>query len=103
MRSTFANVPSPFRASPATMACVSTSRADLEAFLNRPWERLRRAKDAWVGRSAGDDAEPLLALASSLRAHGAELGLDVGDSALDDVVSLKKRLADVNRRLSRAR
>lgn len=85
-----------------------STRSELEAFLARPWRRLRRSKDVWTSKLASAGAvDDLLDLSDALRAHAATLGLTEDPRArrddLDHLVRLKKRLDLASQRLSGSR
>jgi hypothetical protein len=94
-------------------SCASTrgsfegmaTRSEVEAFLARPWGRLRRNKDQWTGKLA--EGGDLLGLADTLRAHGLALGLTETAQArrddLENLVRLKRRLDLASQRLQRSR
>jgi hypothetical protein len=85
-----------------------TTRAQLEAFLARPWHRARLSKDRWTGKLASDGTvDHLLHLSDALRAHASTLGLSEEPSSrradLGDLVRLKERLDLASQRLSGTR
>lgn len=103
--------PGPDLPGPARTLCspaVATTAQQLRAFLERPWARLRAAKDrqtaALIAREGADRAFQLAAL---LRDHAVAMGAHPSPAErradLDAAVALRRKLNRAGRRPRRAR
>lgn len=87
---------------------MTTTAAQLRAFLDRPWGRLRAAKDRQTGAViARDGVDRAFALAEMLRAHAVAMGALPSPAErradLEDAVTLRRKLDRANRRPRRPR
>jgi hypothetical protein len=87
---------------------VAPTREQLEAFLGRPWDRLRALKDRHHAAAiAAGGADEAFRVAGLLRAHADAMGAIETDAARRDdlraAVRLRKLLDRVSRRTRSAR
>ncbi|HVV82535.1 MAG TPA: hypothetical protein VHE35_05620 [Kofleriaceae bacterium] len=87
---------------------MTTTAAQLRAFLERPWSRLRAEKDRHTAAVvARDGADRAFAIAEALRRHAAAMGAIPTEADrradLEAAVDLRRKLARAGRRLRRAR
>lgn len=87
---------------------MTTTAAQLRAFLDRPWGRLRVAKDVHTAAVIGrDGADRAFAIAEALRAHAEALGALPGPAErradLEAAVTLRRKLDRAGRGPRRAR
>jgi hypothetical protein len=85
-----------------------TTAAQLEAFLRRPWSRLRVLKDRHhAERTAIGGPDEAFRVAELLRGHARAMGAVETAAArradLEAAISLRKKLDRASRRLRRAR
>jgi hypothetical protein len=87
---------------------VTTTARQLRAFLERPWTRLRAAKDRHTAAViARDGADRAFQLAALLRDHAVAMGAHASPAErradLDAAVALRRKLDRAGRRPRRAR
>ena len=84
------------------------TRAEIRAFLDRPWERVREAKDRYLAALiAREGTDTAFRLAAMLRDHAAAMGARTSDDEraadLAAAIDLRRKLDRASRRRRRIR